>query len=369
MIRVLFFIHDLGQGGAEKVLLNLVNGMDKTKFDITVMTLFSGGVNEQFLAQHIHYKSVFKREFPANSRILKIFTPEYLHRKFIKDYYDIEVSYLEGPTARIISGCQCETSKLVNWIHCIHKDKGHFSSSFRNYNEALKCYNSFHYTACVAEDVKNNFLSLSKYKKTCNVLFNTIDSKRILELSIEPVDITLNPSICNIITTGTLKEVKGYDRLLRVIKRLNDESIPLHLFILGKGPLEGELKQFVNKNHLNDIVTFLGYHINPYKYLSKMDLFVCSSYSEGFSTAVTEALILGNPVVTTLCSGMQELLGENNEYGIITENNEDALYEGIKEMLTTPGLLNHYAEKALERGKEFSTEKTTRAVEEMLLSL
>ena len=51
--RVLFLIHDLGHGGAEKVLVNLVNNMDRNKFDITVMALFGGGVNEQFLKPEI----------------------------------------------------------------------------------------------------------------------------------------------------------------------------------------------------------------------------------------------------------------------------------------------------------------------------
>ena len=73
--------------------------------------------------------------------------------------------------------------------------------------------------------------------------------------------------------------------------------------------------------------------------------------------------------MTTLCSGMTELLGENNEYGIVTENDEDALYEGIKKMLTKPNLLDAYAAKAKERGKAFSTEKTVKAVEEMLSAL
>ena len=48
MKKILFLIHDLGPGGAEKVLVNLVNNMDPQQFDITVMTLFGGGVNEQF---------------------------------------------------------------------------------------------------------------------------------------------------------------------------------------------------------------------------------------------------------------------------------------------------------------------------------
>ena len=66
---------------------------------------------------------------------------------------------------------------------------------------------------------------------------------------------------------------------------------------------------------------------------------------------------------------MQELLGDNNEFGIITENDEDSLYYGIKKMLLTPGLLEHYKDKAKERAEMFSTNKTVAAVEAMLSEL
>ena len=72
---------------------------------------------------------------------------------------------------------------------------------------------------------------------------------------------------------------------------------------------------------------------------------------------------------TVEVAGMKEMLGENNEYGIVTENNEEALYEGIKSLLDNPDLLKNYKEKAVERGKFFSTEKTVKAVEDMILSL
>ena len=66
---------------------------------------------------------------------------------------------------------------------------------------------------------------------------------------------------------------------------------------------------------------------------------------------------------------MREMLGENNEYGIITENNEESLCEGIKKLLSDPQLLRNYKEKAVLRGKAFSTENTVKAVEDMLLNL
>lgn len=96
---------------------------------------------------------------------------------------------------------------------------------------------------------------------------------------------------------------------------------------------------------------------------------MCSSRREGFSTAVTESLILGVPVVSTNCSGAYELLGRNDEYGVVTENNDEALLEGIKRMLDVPDRLKHYRAMARERGKTFETEKTVQAVEKMLTEL
>ena len=107
---------------------------------------------------------------------------------------------------------------------------------------------------------------------------------------------------------------------------------------------------------------------NPYKYVAKADLFVCSSRREGFSTAVSESLVLGIPVVTTEVSGMKEMLGDD-EFGIITANSEDALYLGIKRFLDNPKLLKHYRSKAVERGSIFNAETTVKAVEDMMLGL
>ena len=116
-------------------------------------------------------------------------------------------------------------------------------------------------------------------------------------------------------------------------------------------------------------VTLLGYDTNPYKYVARCDLFLCASHAEGFSTAATEALIIGTPVCTVEVSGMKEMLGEHNEWGVVTKNSEEALYQGIKDLLDDPALLAHYKAKATERGKQFNTESTVRAAEMMLLHL
>ena len=159
-----------------------------------------------------------------------------------------------------------------------------------------------------------------------------------------------------------------FDRLVKIQKQLREADYRTHIYILGSGKNRQEIEAFAADNGIADSFTFLGFQENPYKYVSKADLFVCSSRREGFSTAVSEALVLGIPVVSTCCSGARELLGENNEYGIVTENSENALYQGVKKLLDDPALLSHYREQAKRRGKSFGTAKTVKSVEEMLMN-
>lgn len=369
MTKILFLIHDLGQGGAEKVLVNLVNNMDPEKFDITVVAMFGGGVNEQFLAPHIRYRAVFPRMIPGNSHLMKLLTPKQLHRLCVRERYDIEVSYLEGPAARAVSGCTEKNTKLVSWIHVEQHTMDTLARSFRNPKEATACYNRFDRAICVSQFVQEDFCRILDFQRPCQVLYNTVESDKIVTLSREEAPELVEDGAVRIVAVGTLKSTKGYDRMLRIQKRLRDEGYNTHFYALGIGPMEAELKAYVAANSLSDSVTFLGYQTNPYKYVAKCDLFVCASHAEGFSTAATEALIVGTPVCTVEVSGMKEMLGENNEYGIVTENDEDALYEGIRSLLDDPALLAHYKEKAAQRGKTFSTENTVKAVEDMLLSL
>lgn len=368
MIKVLFLIHDLGQGGAEKVLVNLVNNMDLTKFQISVIALFGGGINECFLRPEIKYNTIFPTVFPGNSHLMKIFSPKMLHRCFIKDKYDIEVSYLEGPSARVISGCR-NKAKLISWIHVEQHTMKNLSFAFRSAKEAIDCYNRFDKTICVSEFVKNDFCSILNYTGNVAVLHNTIESEKIKSLSQKETELLQKDDRIRLVAVGTLKESKGYARLLKIMKRLLAENYSIHLYILGEGDMRNNIEQYVKSNNLDGAVTLLGYQTNPYQYVANCDLLVCASFAEGFSTAVTEALILGIPVCTVDVSGMRELLGENNEYGVVTENNETALYEGIKSLLDDKRLLEYYRQQAKYRGNKFETRSTVVAVEEMFTSL
>ena len=370
MKKVLFLIHDLGEGGAEKVLINLVNNMDYSKFDVTVMTLFDYGVNKQFLRKEIHYKFWCKKMFRGNSHLMKLFSPKLLHKLIIKGSYDIEVSYLEGPCARVISGCIDKATKLVSWIHIEQHSKARVAKSFRSVKEAEYCYNQFNKIICVSNTVKQDFTSILNIKVPVDVCYNTNETEQIISLSKEHIDdIKFKSNQINMVGVGKLLPNKGFDRMINILYRLTNEGYNLHLYVLGIGPQQQELEKMIERYSLQNNVSLLGYRTNPYKYVKNCDLFLCASHAEGFSTAATEALIVGTPVCTVEVSGMKEMLGENNEYGVVVNNDDMSLYKAIKELLDNQDKLKYYTTKALERGKYFSTEKTVSIVEKMLLNL
>ena len=145
-----------------------------------------------------------------------------------------------------------------------------------------------------------------------------------------------------------------------------NEGFPHQINILGIGEDQTSLEKRIAELGVESSFKLLGFHKNPYRYMTQCDLYVCASHREGFSTAVTEALILGIPVVSTHCSGAKELLGENNEFGIVTENSTDGIYWGLKEMLSNPEKLKFYTNQAKIRGSFFSKEFTVKAVENLL---
>lgn len=333
------------------------------------MALYDEGVNRAALAEHIQYKACFRRSFPGVSHFLKLVSPERLYRRLVHEHYDIVVSYLEGQTARIVSGCTDSDAKKICWIHRTMVSLKDSARLFRSENEARHCYGAFDRIVSVSNDVQSAFMSLYHLDDRGIVLYNTNETDKVLAMAKEPADETVflknEMKLC---AMGTLIPVKGFDCLAAVHKKLRERGYPVHTYILGEGAEKKHLEELARTCKISDSFTLMGYQTNPYRYLSQCDLFVCSSRSEGLSTAVTEALILGIPVVTTRASGMAELLGDN-EYGIITEQSEESLYQGIKKLLDDPALLAHYKAQAAIRGKDFRTEKTVRAVEELFEGL
>lgn len=369
MKSVLFLIPTLDGGGAEKVLVNLANNLNKEKYDVTVQTIFSNGLHSSSLRKEVHYIHGKRKAFRGNVALFKLFSPRFLYKRIIKKRYDIVIAYLEGVACRIVSGCPHANVKRMAWIHGEQKTIKAAAYSFRNKAEMNKLYNRFDGIACVAETVKKDFESLVHLNKPCQVLYNTNETEEIVKKAQEKLEEVVFSVEYNLISVGRLISQKGFDRLINVHKRLLDSGLKNHLYILGDGELRGTLHQQVQGLSLNDTVHFLGFQDNPYKYVANADLFICSSLQEGFSTAVTESLVVGTPVVSTNCSGAYELLGYDNEYGIVTENEENALYDAVYQILSDKTKLDFYRKQAKLRGGMFLKEYTIGMVESVLDNL
>lgn len=370
MKKILFLIPNLAHGGAERVLVNLANNLDRTKYDVTVQTLFDVGVNRKYIQPHVRYIPGSKRQFRGNTTLMKFFSPERLYRHIVHGHYDILVSYLEGPTSRILAGCHELDTKKAAWIHIELPSPKQAAIGFRSPLEALRLYDSYDRLVAVASSVKQVFLNSLPVHTPVDVLYNTNETEKIVRLSEEEANDPMFPEggirVCSV---AKLVEPKGYDRLLNVHKRLLDEGFPHTIYLIGIGEDQRKLEAQARALGVESSFHMIGFRDNPYQYVSRCDLYVCSSRREGFSTAVTEALIVGTPVVSTDCSGARELLGEHDEYGLVVENSEEGIYRGMKRMLENPELMAHYKKQAELRGKVFSREKTVKAVERMLDSL
>lgn len=360
MIKILFFIDDLEGGGAEKVLRTLVNNLDREQFSITVQTLNEADPTG-LLEPHIRYRAINRCRTKWGKKLFSLWLrlcaeTGWLYPLYIRDDYDIEVAYLEcGPT-KMLAGSTNRNALRLAWVHCdLAKKEGMVART----EKLKKYYAAYDKVVCVSQNVRDSFAR--QFGMDAQVLYNVNDETDILHRS---AAFTPPPSPCpRLVSVGRLTWQKGYDRLLDACAMLKEEGYGFSLDILGEGPDRAVLEAQIQRLGLGDSVHLPGFQPNPYPYMKNGDILVCASRYEGFSTVVTEALILGKCVLTTPCSGMDELLGDS-EYGLITADSVEGIHQGLKRLLDDPELRQHYARAAGERGKDFSKETVLTRTEE-----
>ena len=363
MKKILIFVDSLNEGGVTKVLLDLLENINREKYDITVMTLYNQGVYISEVKQYARYTYCFNiPNFNDHSLKAELYRkywggmlrlPEsFMYKCFVKEKYDIEIAFMHGWSTKVISGSNNKKSKKIAWVHVDLVTWNRVDGVFKNLEHHKKAYSKFNEVICVSQTVKEGIEK--KYNvKNARVLYNPINREKILKLSKEKIDDINLSNKFKLISVGRLSEEKGYDRLLRVFKKLKNDVIDIELILVGNGDKYNELNKYIVENKLEKDVTLLGFKENPYKYVRASDLFVCSSISEGFSLVIGEAMAVGVPVVSVDCPGPNEIL-DYGKYGKLVNNSEEDLYNGIKEMINDRVLYEKYNNKSNERGKMFS---------------
>lgn len=384
--RVLFLIHTLQVGGAEKVLVDLANNLDKTKFDITVMTVVDSGAFKKKLNPDVKYKTIIK--LPRNSKrgdaasgnllagrsrlkgvAAKIYQMMWRHKnlkrvykKYITEEYDVEVAFLEGIAAKIIANSDNKHSKKIAWIHIDLLKERKTEAFFKDSREEKAIYDKFDKIVAVSNTVRDSFIEKFDFDENKVVVeYNPIDSEEIKKKADEERVMKEKFTVC---TVGRLSKQKGYMRLLEAVNSLNTDGVDFNLWIIGVGPEERVMRDYIREKNLEN-VKLLGYKSNPYPYIKGSDLYVCSSITEGFSTTVSEAVILGTPVIATDCSGMREILGDS-EYGIVCENSEEGILGAMRDIILDKTMYNKYKGKVLERTKMFDLKRSVENISKIL---
>lgn len=363
--KILFFTENLSGGGVEKISQIILSHFDYNRYDVILYSLCKNEFDPNIFSSHIKYKYIYNKLESQDSVITRFIklaknkikllvyahtSPQLFYKLFVNEKVDVAIAFIEGYATRIISGAP-NTIKKISWIHTDLSNNHWTKISYCNDNEEIQCYRNFHHIVCVSKKVKEEAENYLGTQEKFVILYNPIDTKSILEKSIEPINETRSSQKL-IVTLGALIPIKGYDRLLKVISKLRSD-IDIELRIYGKGKDLQKLEHIAQNLKIEQNVKFAGFKQNPYPYLKQADIYVCSSYAEGFNTAITEALVLGKPVVSTECSGVKEQLGDNNEWGICCENSEEGLYNSLKTMLTNDNM-TYYAKQAAIRGKDFS---------------
>ena len=167
------------------------------------------------------------------------------------------------------------------------------------------------------------------------MLYNFFDAGAIKEAAAVPFSYPAGGTV--LLSVGRMTEQKKYLRFLDVLAMLEREGFDLQWHVLGEGYQREEIEARIGELGLGDRVFLDGVTDNPYKYMKNCDLFVLPSGWEGFPTVTVEAKLLGCPVLATDVSGIREQL-THGETGWIVENNETAIYEGLKQLLLHPEL-------------------------------
>ncbi len=362
--KVLFVIESFIVGGAEKVLIDIVNHLDANQFDITVCSVYKHSVYKGYdksfdkpFKSHIKYRTLINNRIKLlyilfNYLLNKI--PNVLYQLLLGNRYNTVVAFYEGLPTYWVSQAKLKGSKKIAWLHT-STELSQQGKSKEEINKQLNYYSQFNQIIAVSQGVADSFTQLFPTLSNVKVIYNPINTAVIQEKATHPITIEkkVTPTF---VCVGRMTEVKGYDRWLRVLLKLKEKGYVFQSWIIGGGDRD-KYEQFVKENQLSDHIIFLGHQDNPYPYMAKADWIACPSYLEGLSTVVLEGIVLGKAIVATDCPGMKELLGDN-QYGIICNNNEIDLENTIEKIIKDCSLREKYKELVKEQNHLFTSDNS-----------
>lgn len=326
MKKVAFIIPNLGYGGSERVILNIIEHLDKDKFQIILITINNQTerkIPNKVKVINLKINKVRNSGFRLINLINKVIKPDIvfstlshlnLYIGLIRPFMEKNILFIARESAIV--------SEMIN---------------DRPYKYILKLLYKYSYSKidiilCQSEFSKKNLEMLSiKPKIKYQVINNPLNCEEIIKKSMASTksDIFFSSELINLVYVGRLSHEKGLDILLHAISYTSE--IPIKLKIIGEGPLGQELRQLSENLRIKDKVEFIGNISNPYVHIKNANALILPSRNDAFPNVALEALCLGTPIIATpSIGGIHEIL-HNVENCIITDDiSINSLIKAIK---------------------------------------
>ncbi|NLM32634.1 MAG: glycosyltransferase [Acholeplasmataceae bacterium] len=357
-IRIAFVISSLEIGGAERVFLNLVQALDDKKYIKKVFILkknYNTPFDLELQKSGIDYVYINKKtrlffDLFAHRRLFKElcqFSPHIIHSHLKVTNYLIKYKLY---------------NKKTKWIHTHHTDVSSEIYLFRKLIMKYLYAKHLILPICVSKAVKESFLETFKLTNIdIKVIYNGINIDEFYYSRKE-----MNNDRLIITHVGRFAKVKNHRYLIKEFAKFFRTHQMTHLNLIGEGKEREKIQKLVNSYGLQNVVTFYNSNVDVFQILKKSDIFVLSSFYEGNSLSILEAMASGCVVLASDVEGNGEII-ENGVNGYLFKLRPNRLFEKLVYLNNRRALIFSLSQNNNYKVQEYSINKMKLAYEEVYI--
>lgn len=327
-IKIMFCIARLVIGGTEQQLLDFITEMDRSRYDVIVCPLVSGGgLFREFERANIPIVVVGRKHKYDPFilwRLIKIIKQErvdILHTfLYTANFWGRIAGQLAGVPIIIASERGVDISKK-RFHFFIDRIISPWTNLIITNAEWLKKF--YTQNACINPDkfkIIHNGIKLDRF----HVHVNEEHKKRELKI----------PSNYSVVCTiGRLHPLKGHQFLLQAAQKVLKSDNNVIFLIVGDGIMRNQLESLAEQLQIGDYVRFTGFRRDIGEILSITDVFAFPTLSEGLPNVLLEAMAMKKPIVATNIDGNREIIEDNVTGILVPPENSKQLADGILRLL------------------------------------
>ncbi len=334
--KIAFLINSLTNGGAERVISNLVSTLKLDGYDVELICLEKDNFYEVGKNVKITYLSQFNGQESSIKKLLMLVVLAFRLKKYIKAN-DIKIVQSHLFRANYVNSlAKIFASKhivqLVSAVSATSKYSKNNLASKINLFLINKLYKYADLLIFKARAMRDDFVNNFHLTNNSIVINNPIDIDKINNLKNYSKNSIFNfdKNKKYIVSMGRFHKQKRQKDLVDAFNAIYKKYDELEIIFLGDGEERENIKRYTKEIGLNNKIHFLGNVKNPYYYLNNSYLYISTSSSEGFPNALVEAMCCNLPVISTDCmTGPREILSPETDFNKILEKGMEESNLGI----------------------------------------